>query len=157
MVPPGVDIPRIERSARKGRGLHHKISTNFSHATNSMGMCNFVLGGFPHIDVLMESLKAITGWDDLTPEELVRTGERITNVRQAFNIREGLKVPFKYPDRMRGIPPKTVGPRAGTTMTEAEIYNEYLEAMDWDIRTGKPSRAKLLELGLEDVAAVLWP
>jgi hypothetical protein len=29
--------------------------------------------------------------------------------------------------------------------------------MDWDIHTGKPSRAKLLELGLDDVAGVLWP
>jgi aldehyde:ferredoxin oxidoreductase len=156
MVPPGVDIPQIDRNARKGRGTHHKISTNFSHATNSMGMCNFVLGGFPHVDTLMESLKAITGWDDLTPEELIKTGERITNVRQAFNIREGLKTPFKYPDRMLGIPPKTTGPRAGTTMTEADIFNEYLKAMDWDINTGKPSKAKLLELGLDDVAKVLW-
>jgi aldehyde:ferredoxin oxidoreductase len=57
---------------------------------------------------------------------------------------------------MLGIPPKTVGPRAGTTMTEEEIFNEYLEAMDWDIKTGKPSQAKLLELGLDDVAKVLW-
>ena len=97
MVPPGVDIPEIERSARKGRGPHHKISTCFNHATNSMGMCNFIIGGFPHIDNLMEALKAITGWDDLTPEELIKTGERITNVRQAFNIREGLKTPFDFP------------------------------------------------------------
>ena len=28
---------------------------------------------------------------------------------------------------------------------------DYLRAMDWDIRTGKPSRRKLEELGLEDV------
>jgi len=88
---------------------------------------------------------------------LIKTGERITNMRQAFNVREGLKMPFKYPDRMLGKPPKTVGPRAGTTMTEAEIFNEYLEAMDWDINTGKPSKERLLELGLDDVARVLYP
>jgi aldehyde:ferredoxin oxidoreductase len=157
MVPAGVDIPQIERSTRTGRGKHHRISTCFSHATNSMGMCNFVLGGFPHIDTLMNALKAVTGWDDITPEELIKTGERITNVRQAFNIREGLKVPFKYPDRMRGVPPKTVGPRAGTTFTQEEVYNEYLKEMDWDFETGKPSKARLLELGLEDIAEVLWP
>ena len=29
--------------------------------------------------------------------------------------------------------------------------------MDWDAETGKPSKAKLLELGLDDIAAVLWP
>ena len=157
MVPPGVDIPQIERSALKGRGLHHKISTNFNHTTNSLGMCNFVLGGFPHVDTLLDSLKAITGWDDITPEELIKTGERITNVRQAFNVREGLKMPFKYPDRMLGKPPKTVGPRAGTTMTQQDIFDEYLKEMDWDKDTGKPSKEKLLELGLDDVAGVLYP
>jgi len=157
MVPPGVDIPQIERSARTGRGPHHRISTNFGHATSSLGMCNFVLGGFPHIDTLMDNLKAITGWNDLTPEELVKTGERITNVRQAFNIREGLKTPFKYPERMLGVPPKEVGPRAGLNMTQAEIFNDYLEAMDWDTDTGKPSKEKLLELGLDNVAQVLYP
>ena len=29
--------------------------------------------------------------------------------------------------------------------------------MDWDTATGKPSKAKLLELGLDDIAEVLWP
>ncbi|MGB9881141.1 MAG: aldehyde ferredoxin oxidoreductase, partial [Anaerolineae bacterium] len=73
------------------------------------------------------------------------------------NIREGLQTPFLYPDRMRGVPPKTVGPRAGITFTHEEIYNQYLEEMDWDTKTGKPSKAKLLELGLDDIAQVLWP
>jgi aldehyde:ferredoxin oxidoreductase len=58
---------------------------------------------------------------------------------------------------MLGIPPKEAGPRAGITMKEEDIFNEYLHAMDWDQNTGKPSKAKLLELGLEDVAKVLWP
>ena len=156
-APAGLDIPQIDREARTGRGLHHSMNTNFGHATSSMGMCNFVLGGYPNINALMDFLIAITGWDDLTPEELIKTGERITNVRQAFNIREGVKTPFKYPDRMLGIPPKEVGPRAGLNMTQAEIFNEYLEAMDWDVNTGKPSKEKLLELGLENVAEVLYP
>jgi len=58
---------------------------------------------------------------------------------------------------MRGVPPKTVGPRAGTTFTHEEIFNEYLELMDWDATTGKPSKAKLQELGLDDIARVIWP
>jgi len=155
-MPPGIDIPRVDRSILKGRGIPHKMSTSFSHATNSVGICNFVLGALPHIDALIESLRAITGWD-ITVDEMIKTGERITNVRQAFNIRQGLKMPFRYPDRMLGIPPKEVGPRKGITVTEDELYDEYLAAMDWDRYTGKPSRRKLLELGLNDVAKVLWP
>jgi len=55
-----------------------------------------------------------------------------------------------------GRPPKTKGPNAGVTLVEDEVYNEFLTAMDWDIKTTKPSREKLLELGLDDVADVLY-
>ncbi len=154
-IPAGVEVPVADRKKLQGQGIPHKISTNFNHATNAAGMCNFVVGGFTHINDLLESLKAISGWD-ITFEELVKTGERITNVRQAFNIREGLKTPFHFPDRMLGIPPKTAGPRAGITMKETDIFTEYMQAMDWDINTGKPSGKKLRELGLDDVAEVLY-
>jgi aldehyde:ferredoxin oxidoreductase len=154
--PPGIDIPDVPREQRTGRGLHHSISTNTIHATNALGMCMFVMAAYPHVDQLLEALKVIAGWEDVTAKELTKTGERITNVRQAFNVREGLVTPFLYPDRMRGVPPKEVGPRAGITFTHEEVFNEYLEAMDWDTRTGKPSKAKLLELGLEDIAGALW-
>jgi len=30
-------------------------------------------------------------------------------------------------------------------------------AMDWDPETGRPSRKKLEELGLDDIARELWP
>jgi aldehyde:ferredoxin oxidoreductase len=155
--PPGLDIPEITRETRVGRGLYHKISTNYMHAISGLGMCQFVIGSYPDPDQLIEALKAITGWEDITTEEVLKTGERITNVRQAFNIREGINGPFKYPDRMRGVPPKEVGPRAGITFTHEEVFNEYLELMDWDLATGKPSKSKLLELDLEDIADVLWP
>jgi len=155
--PPGLNIPDVPREQRTGRGLYHKISTNFMHAASSMGLCQFVIGAYPHVDQLLEALRALTGWEEISADELLQTGERITNVRQAFNIREGLQTPFLYPDRMRGVPPKTVGPRAGITFTHEEIYNQYLVEMDWDTKTGKPSKGKLLELGLEDIAQVLWP
>jgi aldehyde:ferredoxin oxidoreductase len=32
----------------------------------------------------------------------------------------------------------------------------YYQARGWDEETGKPSREKLLQLGLEDVANDLW-
>ncbi len=154
-IPPGVDVPQADRSRLAGQGPAHKMGTNFNHATNAAGMCNFVVGGFTHIDHLMEAFRMVTGWD-MTFDEMVKTGERITNMRQAFNVREGIKTPFHFPDRMLGIPPKTVGPRAGTSMKEADIFNQYLELMDWDINTGKPSLLKLRELGLDDVAEVIY-
>ena len=37
------------------------------------------------------------------------------------------------------------------------LNKEYFNAMDWDLETAKPSKAKLPELELEDVAEELWP
>jgi aldehyde:ferredoxin oxidoreductase len=155
--PPGLEIPEVTREQRVGRGLNHKISTNYMHAASALGLCQFVIGSYPHADQLVEALKAITGWQDITTDELLTTGERVTNVRLAFNLREGVAGPFEYPERMRGVPPKQVGPRAGITFTHEEVYGEYLELMGWDPVTGKPSKAKLLELGLDDIAQVIWP
>ena len=64
---------------------------------------------------------------------------------------------FDYLASMLVKPPKTIGPRAGIIFKEEDIYNEYFEDMDWDNKNGKPSKAKLLELVLDEVANVLWP
>jgi aldehyde:ferredoxin oxidoreductase len=102
-------------------------------------------------------MRAVTGWD-VTNEELLKTGERIANIRQAFNIREGLNpLEFKVPDRVLGKPPLKEGPVAGVTIDEDTMIKEYLTAMDWDLKTAKPSKKKLLELGLADVVQELWP
>jgi aldehyde:ferredoxin oxidoreductase len=34
---------------------------------------------------------------------------------------------------------------------------EYYRAMQWDLETARPSKQRLIELGLEDVARDLWP
>ncbi len=102
-------------------------------------------------------MRAVSGWD-LTIDELIQTGERITNIRHAFNLREGLN-PLEYdiPGRIMGNPPPKEGPLAGVTVDEETLDREYLSAMDWDLKTTKPSRKKLEELGLEDVAQEILP
>lgn len=155
-LPPGV-APPIEAKSFKGRISPHKIGKCFTHVYNALGLCQFAIATFPSGNVLVESLNAVTGWD-LSMDDILKTGERIANIRQAFNIREGLNArEFKLPDRMMGRPPKTAGPNPGITLNEDEMYNEYLLAMDWNIKTTKPSKTKLKELGMEDVASVLWP
>jgi aldehyde:ferredoxin oxidoreductase len=150
-------LPEFDRQTFKGRGEPHKIASNIYQTMNASGCCMIVYGdGLGQFDHFAESLKVITGWD-ITREEVLKTGERIDNMRQAFNVREGVKLPFELPDRMMGIPPKEVGPRAGITLNRDEIFSEYLTAMDWDLNSGKPSKNKLLELGLDDVARELWP
>jgi hypothetical protein len=43
-----------------------------------------------------------------------------------------------------------------TADLEAQVYWN-LGALDWDRITARPSRQKLLELGLDDIAEELWP
>ena len=111
---------------------------------------------YVHINDLVEAFKTITGWD-ITLDELIKTGVRIETMKQAFNVREGIKTPWKHHDRMLGKPPKKVGPRAGATLDEAELAKEYYEEMGWDPKTGRPSKKALMDLGLDEVAKVLWP
>jgi aldehyde:ferredoxin oxidoreductase len=154
-LPPGV-LPEFDRMTLKGRGVPHKIGKCFSHAFNAAGDCMFVVGAFPDGETFVESVRVISGWD-IAMEDILRIGERIANMRQAFNIREGLNArKFEIPDRIMGRPPKEVGPNAGVTLHEDDMYNEFLAAMDWDPATCRPSRERLAELGLEDVAAELY-
>jgi aldehyde:ferredoxin oxidoreductase len=153
---PGV-MPEFDRKAVAGRGMPHKIGACMSHVMNSVGMCSFVWGSLPHVDAFIESFNAVSGWN-LDMAEALKIGERIANIRQAFNAREGICAPrSKMPGRMVGNPPHKEGPLAGITIDEDGLAAEFLTAMDWDLETAKPSRNKLMELGMEEVAMALWP
>jgi aldehyde:ferredoxin oxidoreductase len=148
-------LPKFDFNSFSGRGEARKLGSNFNHALVSAGMCLFVYWAFPDVEPIAEFMRAVTGWD-VTTAELLETGERIGTVRQAFNLREGLNpLLYKVPDRVLGIPPLKEGPLAGKTVDEDTMVREYLAAMDWDLRTTKPSEKRLQELGLEDVAKEL--
>jgi aldehyde:ferredoxin oxidoreductase len=149
-------LPKFHFKSFSGRGEARRIGSSFHQVVVCTGTCLFVYWAFPNVEPIGEFMRSVTGWD-VTNEELVKTGERIANIRQAFNIREGLNpLKFKVPDRVLGKPPLKAGPVAGVTIDEDTMVKEYLTAMDWDLKTAKPSKKKLLELGLADVAQELW-
>ena len=150
-------LPRFDLKSFAGRGEARRIGSNFHQAVVCTGTCLFVYWAFPNVDPIAEFMSAVTGWE-VTNDELLKTGERISNLRQAFNVREGLNsLQFKIPNRVLGRPPLKEGPVAGITIDEDTMIKEYFAAMDWDLKTAKPSKKKLQELGLDDVAKALWP
>lgn len=154
---PGLPLPPHDPKSFKGRGEAHKIGHSFSHVVSSSGTCLFLYWALPSVHAFVDFMRAVSGWD-LTIEELIKTGERITNIRHAFNLREGLNpLEYKIPGRIIGNPPPQAGPLKGITVDEETMDREYLTAMDWDLKTTKPNIKKLQELGLEDVVKVLWP
>ena len=125
---------------------------------NAEGLCLFSGAMAPGKNFALEYLKAATGWD-MTMEEMLKTGERIANIRHVFNLREGINplTDWKAHPRIVGNPPLQEGPLAGvSTDHEAQIYWG-LGALDWARDTTKPSRKKLLELGLDNVVEDLYP
>jgi aldehyde:ferredoxin oxidoreductase len=145
-------LPEINRALYSGRGEAHKKGSNFQHALMCLGMCLFVNMAVPNPDDIAVFTSLITGWD-ITTEELVTAGERIENMRQAFNLRDGIDITQnKLADRLLGRPPHKEGPIAGVSVDAETMVKDYVTAMHWDPKTGKPGRKRLLELGLEDVA-----
>jgi len=130
-----------------------------SHLTNAMGACMIPLDQKegelgPYAETYM---KAITGLDRSMPE-LLKAGERIANMRHVFNLREGINPLDRYVHpRIIGIPPQQEGPLRDVTLDIDEESWWNLGALDWDRVTTKPSKAKLLELGLGDIAEELYP
>jgi aldehyde:ferredoxin oxidoreductase len=102
-------------------------------------------------------INAVTGYER-SLEELLKAGERIANMRHVFTLREGIN-PLKrfFHPRIIGQPPQKEGPLADVSLNiDPQIYWN-LGALDWDPETTRPSKKKLLELGLNDVAEDLWP
>ena len=90
----------------------------------------------------------------LTTEELITAGERVWNMEKAYNIREG------WTRKDDSLPPRVFedpipdGDVKGSHLTKEEfdfMLDDYYAARGWT-RNGMPTKKKLIELGLEDVA-----
>jgi aldehyde:ferredoxin oxidoreductase len=116
----------------------------------SIIMCVFVN---PTAPILAQLLSAATGWSS----DLVwwqRTGERIFNLKRALNNRLGVR---RGNDRLPQslLIPMTNGSGGRTPRMEI-LMQEYYAYRNWDWETGKPSREKLIGLGLPEIAEDLW-
>ncbi len=151
---------RYQMDATPGRHTAAFGPSGFPTAVvNASGICSFVSMplGDKNIDYIASFMKAVTGWD-ITTAELLKSGERIYNMRHVFNLREGInEMKWFYHPRIIGKPALKAGPVANITADlEAQVYWN-MGALDWDRMTAKPSKAKLLALGLNDVAKDLYP
>jgi aldehyde:ferredoxin oxidoreductase len=150
---------RYQMDATPGRHTQGFGPSGFQgHLVNAAGLCTF--GNMEAADpgrFIVGFMNSVTGWD-YSMDELLKAGERIANMRHVFNLREGINpLMWKVHPRIVGKPPQEKGPLAGVTANiEAQVYWN-LGALNWDLLTTKPSRKKLLELGLDDVAQELWP
>ncbi len=144
---PELKIEEFERYSYTGKGPMSTTATSYLQAGASAGLCLMPLmffGNFPFVDFF----HAVTGWD-FSVADILKVGSRIQNLRQCFNVREGIRAAdIKLPSRMAGNPPQKEGPVAGITIDIEKLAREYRQAMGWDPETGQPNEAALEKHGL---------
>ena len=126
------------------------IEQNEHAVIDSLGICRFVTRDVSHNAWLRDYFTAITGiqW---TEEEYLKAGERIFNLEKMFNYREGFtREDDNLPARFFEESP-TTGATKGAVIKRDEfekIVNKYYTERGWDLKTSKPTKAKLESLGL---------
>jgi aldehyde:ferredoxin oxidoreductase len=152
LVPPAIR----DKTQYEGRGAHHKGASEYMHIVNSVGACQFIMMAANTANI-PEWLNHLNGWDT-SKEELLLAGERIANMRMAFEVREGGNPRRRaVPDRVTGQGDWTqkAGPLEGVTIDTETLEVEFLKEAGWDPETCVPSAAKLQQLGLDDLVPVL--
>ena len=92
---------------------------------------------------------------DWTVDDMMKFGERSWNLKRAINNRMGLtRANDKLPKAL--LAPFPDGGSEGFVPDIEAMLIAYYKARGWDMETGKPSREKLSELGMNDIAKDLW-
>ncbi len=141
----------------KGAASAH--AENYTAAVNTLGVCVFRTARDPmniSLDVLAGAYRALTGLE-ISGGEMYTIGERVYNLEKAFNSRVGLRREDDRLCRRWMEEPVTGGPGKGMKAGDYfhELLDEYYLHKGWDVKTSLQTRRKLMELGLEDVVAVL--
>lgn len=127
-------------------------ASKYLQTANGCGLCQFGLQMGGHLPV-PDYLDAATGWRH-PAEHYLEVGARIQALRQAFNLKHGVRtlVDFKLPRRVLGSPPLAAGPLKNVTLDDKKLHGDFLRGMGWSPETAVPERATLEALGLADVA-----
>jgi len=149
---PDFGQPKEVRYNYDARGEVDMAITCITEVLNCAGTCYFAGFSMPQ-EALPGFIEAVTG----SAIDLVRTGQRIMNMRHVFNLREGQRrSDNKIPVRCVGKPPLAEGPLKGITVDHEKLADNFFGAMDWDKSTLFPSKDSLEALGLSDVVRDLY-
>ncbi len=144
----------IKREVAEGKPEVVKTIQDYLVVASSYVVCGFASMG-KMIQDHLELYNAIVG-KNLTMENILTIGERITNLRRALNIKLGATAADdKLPKRMTSEPVSEGGAKGMVAQID-KMLPKYYELRDWDPKSGKPSKAKLESLGLKKVAKDLW-
>ena len=146
-----IGITYFDRHAQAEKSGNVAKHQNWRTISNAFVMCIFATID-PNEQVSL--INAACGYE-WTLEEMMLSGERGWNLKRAINNRMGLtRANDKLPKAF--LEPYNEGGAAGFALDFQAMLAAYYEARGWDWETGKPTREKLLELGLNEVVKDLW-
>jgi aldehyde:ferredoxin oxidoreductase len=133
-------------------------TTTIRDTLNYCAMIEDVIGRVGLSERHAELLNAVTGLN-FSVQDVQRLADRIWNLERAFNVREGMSrkddvLPYRFMNE-----PIPEGPSQGMYCPPEELErmkDELYKLRRWTPE-GIPSKELLLDLGLDDVAAELWP
>ncbi len=140
----------------KGKAFSTILSEHMERVADNLGVCKWLYGLFIYYDVNMatEVFNLATGKDWDVPR-LLKISERVRNLERMFDVRQGLtrkddSLPKKFFEE-----PLKKGKFKGEVLDREKfeaMKDEYYTLRGWDVKTGIPTREKLEELDLKDVA-----
>ncbi|MBI3913507.1 MAG: aldehyde ferredoxin oxidoreductase family protein [Chloroflexi bacterium] len=141
-------IPALDRFECAGKAALVARHQDWRAFNNALVLCYFPN---PPVQEICEMLSAATGYD-IHLGNVLSYGERTWNLQRALNLKLGYDArrAEKLPELMlRAL-------REGGTDRHVPDFDlmlrEYYAARDWDWASGKPSRAKFIALGMEEIA-----
>jgi aldehyde:ferredoxin oxidoreductase len=141
----------LSRFDQKGKGLMAILCQDKSSIVDSLVLCMITSDGMVYPD-MARVLQATTG-DEWTPEQVAKTGERITNLQRVYSLKCGITgADDRLPARLLQAT-KQGGHEGHVPDLELQL-REYYEIRGWD-ENGVPTKQKLEELGLLDIVGEL--
>jgi aldehyde:ferredoxin oxidoreductase len=149
------DGEKVDFKTEKDKGKIVKWLEDIRAFQNAMEVCILVyfMPYAPSIGqpaMCAKFYNAVTGLE-INGHDVLRIGERIVNLEKAYNIREGWTrkddtLPYRF--LKEKIP---AGPAKGQVVDLEPMVDEYYRERKWD-KSGLPTKEKLVELGLEEIA-----
>ena len=146
-------FPQARQMVRQARGRMarqvklYTAGSYYMQLLNCGGLCLF--GAMASPLPVVEYMNAVTGWD-LAPDQYFKIGERILNLRKAFNMREGIAFEdHRLSARASGSPPLAQGPLKGVSLDMEKLQTEFCVTVGWDPQRGGPTTQKLEELEID--------
>jgi len=140
-----------DRHSAEGKGAFAAQFQSLKDLFDALTLCKFA----PLTPTMLcDILNGITGWE-YTPDALLAAGDRSVNIKRAISLKLGLT---RDEDCLPEIclRPLDEGTSADLVPDMDKMLEDYYDSRSWVWETGRPSKEKLLELGLDQVAEDLY-